>query len=147
RNPHEIPLQSGQSLSGLPHRAWNFSPRSGSSALPRSGGPSESAPSGGGLSPPARLSRKRRPALFPSVLRPGLKGPLFSGRLLPAYNLLSVRAPAGREAPLRVRRAENLGPLWPEVYRSAFLAGASFGGSAFTFSLCSRMACKIDGFF
>ena len=63
-------------------------------------------------------------------------------------NLLSVGVPAIREAPVQSRGTENLGPMWPEAYRSASLPdGAFFSGSVWTFSPCSRMVCKIEGFF
>ena len=61
---------------------------------------------------------------------------------------LSVGVPAIREAPVQSRGTENLGPMWPEAYRSASLPdGAFFSGSVWTFSPCSRMVCKIEGFF
>lgn len=63
-------------------------------------------------------------------------------------NILSVGVPAIREAPVQYRGTENLGPMWPEAYRSASLPdGAFFSGSVWTFSPCSRMVCKIEGFF
>ena len=64
------------------------------------------------------------------------------------WNFLSVGVPAIREAPVQYRGTENLGPMWPEAYRSASLPdGAFFSGSVWTFSPCSRMVCKIEGFF
>ena len=48
----------------------------------------------------------------------------------------------------KVVRALQKHHMWPEAYRSASLPdGAFFSGSVWTFSSCSRMVCKIEGFF
>lgn len=91
----------------------------------------------------------RSGAIAPGILRRPrpLKIP-FVRFLFDDVSLLSVGVPAIREAPVQSRGTENPGPMWPEAYRSASLPdGAFFSGSVWTFLPCSRMVCKIEGFF